>query len=958
RWLPDGSLDFLGRIDFQVKLRGFRIELGEIEASLRGLPAVRDVVVLVRQDSPGDARLVAYVTPKADASLEVEALKLHLSQGLPEYMVPAAFVVLDALPLSANGKVDRKALPLPDADASRASSFVPPRTRTEALLCGLFARLLRLERVGIHDDFFALGGHSLLATRLVAHVREALGLELPLRALFEASSPALLAQRLDALRASSFSSSAPPLRPSPRDGAPPALSFAQQRLWFLDRWQPQSAFYNIPSALRLTGPLHLSALQSAFDELIRRHESFRTTFQDGPEGPVQLIHPVLTSPLTLVDLRELSSEQREPEALRIASDEARRPFDLAHGPLLRTTLVRLDVEHHVLVVVMHHIISDGGSSEVVLRELAALYDAFLRDEASPLPPLPVQYADYAVWQRSWIQGNVLDAQLGWWRQQLHGAPHALRLPTDRPRPALQTFNGALLTRVLPRTLSEALRAFHRAEGVTPFMTLLAATQALLHHYSGQDDFTVGAPVSGRTHAGMEALVGFFVNTLVLRARFDPRISFRELLAQARESTLGALAHQDVPFEKLVEALQPERDLSRSPLFQVMVAYQQDLHVEQALPGLITRPVPLDGQGAKFDLTVSFTDTNEGLRASFEYNTDLHDEATVARMADHLSGLLTDVIAAPARPLASLSLLPGQERHQVLVEWNASDVAFPQNLLVHQIFEAQVARTPEAAALAAGDDTLSFQQLDERANQLAWHLLSLGVGPETRIALCVEHSFDLVVSMLAVLKAGGAWVPLDPTLPADRLAFMLADSGARVVLTQERLKSVLPAHAGPLVCVDADWSQVASRSTQPPPPRSLPDSLAYVIYTSGSTGRPKGTLLTHRGLANTALAAVREHRFDSSSHVLQFASIGFDACVCEVFSSLLAGACLHLAPREQLLPGPPLHSLLRSRSISAVTLTPSVLAQLDPSGLDSLRTVISAGEALPPSVASRWAHPQR
>ena len=958
RWLPDGSLDFLGRIDFQVKLRGFRIELGEIEASLRQLPAVRDVVVLVRQDSPGDARLVAYVTPKADASLEVEALKLHLSQGLPEYMVPAAFVVLDALPLSANGKVDRKALPLPDADASRASSFVPPRTRTEALLCGLFARLLRLERVGIHDDFFALGGHSLLATRLVAHVREALGLELPLRALFEASSPALLAQRLDALRDSSFSSSAPPLRPVPRDGAPPPLSFAQQRLWFLDRWQPQSAFYNIPSALRLIGALHLPALQFAFDELIRRHESFRTTFQDGPEGPVQLILPVITSPLTLVDLSELSSEQREPEALRIANDEARRPFDLAHGPLLRTALVRLDAAHHVLVVVMHHIISDGGSSEVVLRELAALYDAFLRDEASPLPPLPVQYADYALWQRSWLQGEVLDVQLGWWRQQLHGAPHALRLPTDRPRPALQTFSGALLTRVLPRPLSEALRAFHRAEGVTPFMTLLAATQALLHHYSGQDDFTVGAPVSGRTHAGMEALVGFFVNTLVLRARFDPRISFRDLLAQARESTLGALAHQDVPFEKLVEALQPERDLSRSPLFQVMVAYQQDLHVEQALPGLTTRPVPLDGQGAKFDLTVSFTDTDEGLRASFEYNTDLHDEATVARMADHLSALITEVIAAPARPLASLSLLPEQERHQVLVEWNASDVAFPQERLVHQLFEAQVARSPDAPALASGEDTLSFQQLDARANQLAWHLISLGVGPETRVALCVEHSFDLVVSMLAVLKAGGAWVPLDPTLPADRLAFMLADSGARVVLTQERLKSVLPAHAGALVCVDADWSQVASRSTQPPPSRALPDSLAYVIYTSGSTGKPKGTLLTHRGLANTALAAVREHRFDSSSHVLQFASIGFDACVCEVFSSLLAGACLHLAPREQLLPGPPLHSLLRDRSISAVTLTPSVLAQLDPAGLDSLRTVISAGEALPAAVASRWAHPQR
>ncbi|RKG98938.1 amino acid adenylation domain-containing protein, partial [Corallococcus sp. CA053C] len=957
RWLPDGALEFLGRIDFQVKVRGFRIELGEIEAFLSRLPSVRDVVVVGREDAPGDARLVAYVCARPGHALDVDALRAHLAEHLPEYMVPSAFVLLDALPLSSNGKVDRKALPAPTASLEGTRAYAPPRTRIEEVLCGLFARLLRLERVGVHDDFFALGGHSLLATRLVAQVREVLGLELPLRALFEATTAARLAERVEALKASSFSSSAPPLRPAPRGGALP-LSFAQQRLWFLDQWQPQSAFYNIPAALRLLGPLDVPSLQRTFDEVIRRHESFRTTFEDGPQGPVQLVHADLAASLPLVDLQALPAGMRESEALRIANDEARRPFDLTHGPLLRTTLVRIDTDHHLLVVVMHHIVSDGGSSEVLLRELAALYDAFRQGQPSPLAPLSVQYADYALWQRSWLQGEVLDAQLGWWRQQLDGAPHALALPTDRPRPALQTFRGALLTRVLPRPLSDSLRAFHRAEGVTPFVTLLAATQALLHRYSGQDDFTVGSPVSGRTHTAMEGLIGFFVNTLVLRSRFGPRTTFRELLAQARESTLGALAHQDVPFEKLVEALQPQRDLSRSPLFQVMVAYQQELQVQQALPGLTLRPLPVDGQGAKFDLTLSLTDTDEGLRASFEYNTDLYDEATVARMAEHLSLLLEGAIAGPDQPIASLSLLTDAERQRVLVEWNAHDVDFPRDVLAHQLFEAQVARTPDAPAVSTGDTTLSFRELDARANQLAHHLRSLGVGPETRVGLCVERSFDLPIGILAVLKAGGAWVPLDPSYPAERLAFMLADSAVQVLLTQAPLRDVVSMRDGVVVCLDTDWPQVATRSTLPLPPRGVPDSLAYVIYTSGSTGRPKGTLLTHRGLCNTALAAVREHGFDSHSRVLQFASLGFDASVCEVFATLLAGACLHLAPREQLMPGEPLHSLLRSRAITAVTLTPSVLAQLEPDGLEGLRTVISAGEACPPAIAARWAPGRR
>ncbi|HZI03300.1 MAG TPA: amino acid adenylation domain-containing protein, partial [Archangium sp.] len=574
-------------------------------------------------------------------------------------------------------------------------------------------------------------------------------------------------------------------------------------------------------------------------------------------------------------------------------------------------------------------------------------------EASPLPSLPVQYADYAAWQRSWLQGAALEEQLGWWRQQLEGAPHALELPTDRPRPALQTFHGALHTHLLPRSLSESLRDFHRRAGVTPFVTMLAATQVLLHRYSGQEDFTVGSPVSGRTHAEMEGLIGFFVNTLVLRARIGPRSTFRELLARAKESTLGALAHQDVPFEKLVELLQPQRDLSRPPLFQVMLAYQQELQVERALPGLKTSALPVDSQGAKFDLTLSLTDTREGLKATFEYNTDLYDEATVAGMSEHLATLLEGAIARPDQPIASLPLMDEAERQRVLVEWNDSHVDFPRGVPAHQLFEAQVARAPDAPAVSTGDATLTYRQLEERANQLARHLRSLGVGPETRVGLCVERSPDFVTGMLAVLKAGGAWVPLDPSYPAERLDYMLRDSGVSVLLTQEGARAALPATSARVVSLDTAWGEISREPATPPASVTTEDNLAYVIYTSGSTGRPKGTLLTHRGLCNTALAAVREHGFRPDSRVLQFASAGFDASVCEVFGTLFAGACLHLAPRDALMPGAPLHALLRERAITAVTLTPSVLAQLEPEGLEGLETIITAGEACPPDIALRW-----
>ncbi|PTL76953.1 non-ribosomal peptide synthetase, partial [Vitiosangium sp. GDMCC 1.1324] len=955
RWLPDGTLDFLGRIDFQVKVRGFRIELGEIEATLSRLPSVREVVVVVREDSPGNQRLVAYLSARPGHSLEVDALRAHLAQHLPEYMVPSAFLVLEALPLTPNGKVDRKALPAPSgSDDSR--SYAPPRTRTEELLCGLFARLLRLERVGIHDDFFSLGGHSLLATRLVAQVREVLGLELPLRALFEATTAARLAERLDALKTQSQgSSSAPPLRPAPRDSALP-LSFSQQRLWFLDQWQPHSSFYNIPSALRLQGALDVDALRRSFDELFRRHEALRTTFQATAEDPLQVIHPPQPVPFPVIDLRPLSGSDREREARRLANEEAQRPFDLATGPLMRASLLWLDEQDHVLVVVMHHIVSDDRSIEVLLREVVALYGAFTRGEPSPLPPLPVQYADYAVWQRSWLQGGELESRVDWWRKQLEGMPQALELPTDRPRPAHQSYRGAVREHRLPRALSDSLRSFHRREGVTPFMTLLTATQVLLHRYSGQEDFALGTPVEGREQHGLEGLIGFFINTVVLRARPEGRLSFRELIARVKASTLDAFSHQEVPFEKLVEVLQPQRDLSRSPFFQVMVVYQQGLALRGALPGVTLRPLEVESHTSRFDLSLAFTDSPEGLGVSFEYNTDLFDEATVARMAGHLEVLLKGAVDQPEQRVAELPLLTEAERQKLLVDWNDTRAPLPSDARLHGLVEAQVDRTPNAPAVSYEGTQLTYRELDERANQLAHHLRSLGVGLEVPVAVCMERSLEMVVGLLAILKAGGAYVPMDPSYPAERLAFMMADASAPVLLTQERLKPALPATSARVVCLDSGWEDIARAPTHRPQVAVAPEGAAYIIYTSGSTGRPKGALNTHVAICNRLAWMQSAYGLTPEDSVLQKTPFGFDVSVWEFFWPLLTGARLVMAIPGGHQDGAYLVRTIASERITTLHFVPSMLQVfLEQPGLEScthLKRIVCSGEALPAELAQR------
>ncbi|HEX8146261.1 MAG TPA: condensation domain-containing protein, partial [Pyrinomonadaceae bacterium] len=631
------------------------------------------------------------------------------------------------------------------------------------------------------------------------------------------------------------------IRPAPRDGNIP-LSFAQQRLWFLEQLEPGTPLYNVPAGVRLRGPLDVEALSRALSEVVRRHEALRTTFAEADGRPAQVIAEAGDFALPLEDLSGLSAEAREGEAARLLSEEARRPFDLRRGPLLRARLLRLSGQEHVVVLVMHHIISDGWSSGVLVGELSALYAAFSRGEGSPLAGLPVQYADYAVWQREHLAGETLDGQLSYWRERLAGVP-ILELPTERPRTAARTHAGATHSFKVPDAVGQRLKELSLREDVTLFMTMLAAFNVLLYRYSNQEDIAVGTPIAGRRLPELEGLIGFFVNTLVLRTDLSGDPSFRELLGRVREVTLGAYTHQDVPFERLVEELRPERSPRHQPLFQAAFALQNSPRETLELPGLAMSAETLKTELSKFDLTLGVAETESGLGVTLEYRTDLFDVAAVERMAGHFTTLLKGIAARPEERISSLPMLADAERRRLLVEFNDTRTAYPSDLCVHQLFEEQAARTPEAVAVVFGREALTYAELNGRANRLARRLREHGVRPESRVGVCAERSADLVAALLAVLKAGGAYVPLDPSYPSERLAFMLEDAGVRVLLAQERLAGELPRHDARVVCLDAGREEFAAEDETNLDNVAAPDNLAYVIYTSGSTGRPKGVCVT-------------------------------------------------------------------------------------------------------------------
>ncbi|HEX8904580.1 MAG TPA: condensation domain-containing protein, partial [Longimicrobiaceae bacterium] len=729
RWRADGVVEYLGRLDEQVKVRGFRIELGEIETVLRRHPGVADCAVIAREDTPGDRRIVAYVVGTA----EPEELRPHIRRSLPEYMLPAAFVRLEQLPLSPNGKVDRKALPAPEFAGDER--YVAPRTPAEELLAGIWAEVLRVERVGVHDSFFELGGHSLLATRVVSRVREVFAVELPLRALFEGPTVAELALAVESLRREGRPQPRP-ITPADRT-QPPPLSFAQERLWFLDRMDPDSPLYNIPVALRLEGELDVPALERALGGIVARHESLRTTFAEVGGQPVQVIAPFEGFHLTIEDLSQLDEAAREAAVRNRATAAAARKLDISTGPLLRAALIRLGEQDHALLVTMHHIVSDGWSMGVFFRELSELYAAAVEGREPALPALPVQYADFAVWQREQLSGDGVERQLAWWREQLAGAPALLKLPTDRPRPAVQSYRGARVPVAFPPELLERLRKLERGAGATLHMVLMGAWQVLLARYAGADDVVVGTPIAGRTRAEVEGVIGLFVNTLVLRTDLSGDPTFREVLRRLRETALGAYEHQEVPFEKLVAELQPERSLSHSPLFQVMLTLQNLDRAAGGLPGIRMRGVGAELDTAKFDLSLVLGEDPRGLRGELTWATDLFDQSTVERMVEHFGRVLEQVAADADRRVSELELTGEAERRQVLEEWNRTSAPYPTQL-VHELIAEQAARTPDAAAVVWERGSLTYAELEARANRLARHLRRLGVGTDSRVAVMLER----------------------------------------------------------------------------------------------------------------------------------------------------------------------------------------------------------------------------
>ncbi|TQI35990.1 amino acid adenylation domain-containing protein [Pseudomonas aeruginosa] len=942
RFQADGNIEYIGRIDHQVKVRGFRIELGEIEAALAGLAGVRDAVVLAH-DGVGGTQLAGYVVADSaeDAERLRESLRESLKRHLPDYMVPAHLMLLERMPLTVNGKLDRQALPQPDASLSQ-QAYRAPGSELEQRIAAIWSEILGVERVGLDDNFFELGGHSLLATRVISRVRQEQQLDASLKTLFERPVLEAFAQGLER------TTDAVSTIPLADRQQPLALSFAQERQWFLWQLEPESTAYHIPSALRLRGRLDVDALQRSFDSLVARHETLRTRFRLEGGRSYQQVQPAVSVSIE----REQFGEEGLIERIQAIVVQ---PFDLERGPLLRVNLLQLAEDDHVLVLVQHHIVSDGWSMQVMVEELVQLYAAYSRGLEVALPALPIQYADYALWQRSWMEAGEKERQLAYWTGLLGGEQPVLELPFDRPRPARQSHRGAQLGFELSRELVEAVRALAQREGASSFMLLLASFQALLYRYSGQADIRVGVPIANRNRVETERLIGFFVNTQVLKADLDGRMGFDELLAQARQRALEAQAHQDLPFEQLVEALQPERNASHNPLFQVLFNHQSEIRSvtpEVQLEDLRLEGLAWDGQTAQFDLTLDIQEDENGIWASFDYATDLFDASTVERLAGHWRNLLRGIVANPRQRLGELPLLDAPERRQTLSEWNPAQREYVVQGTLQQRFEEQARQRPQAVALILDEQRLSYGELNARANRLAHCLIARGVGADVPVGLALERSLDMLVGLLAILKAGGAYLPLDPAAPEERLAHILDDSGVRLLLTQGHLLERLPRQAGVEVLA-IDGLVLDGYAESDPLPTLSADNLAYVIYTSGSTGKPKGTLLTHRNALRLFSATEAWFGFDERDVWTLFHSYAFDFSVWEIFGALLYGGRLVIVPQWVSRSPEDFYRLLCREGVTVLNQTPSAFKQLMAVACSAdmatqqpaLRYVIFGGEAL-------------
>jgi len=950
RWLPDGNIEYIGRIDCQVKIRGFRIEPGEIESHLLKIPGVKEALVSVREDSSGDKRLVAYVVLNDGIVSNdiISVLKNELKRTIPGYMVPAAFVRLEKFPLTPNGKLDRKALPAPEYQAH--SEKILPRNATEQGLADIWRDVLNLESPGVTDNFFESGGHSLLATQVISRLRTVSGVELPIRAIFESPTIAELAQQVQEAQKSQL----PAIIPVPRD-VPIPLSFAQQRLWFLDQLTPDTAEYNVAGAVRLQGLLDRQALKKAINALIARHEVLRTHFVSTDERVWQHIEPAEDRPLIEVDLKNA-----EPEKIQnLLQEKIEASFDLAVGPLLRVGLIGLSETEAVLWISMHHIISDGWSIGILLRELSEAYKAFRAGHAPAWTPLAVQYADYSVWQRACLLegGALLTRQLAYWSHQLADIPAVLTLPTDRPRPAVRSLLGDHVDFVLEKQLSEKLTQLAEREHASLFMVLLAAFDLLLYRYTGQSDIVVGSPIAGRRHEATESLIGFFVNTLVLRTQVDGQSSFRTLLRHVREMTLSAYEHQDVPFEHLVEHLKVERSLSYSPLFQVMLILQNNRESEFCMEGLTITRAPIRSSVAKFDLTLSCTETDEGLACSVEYATTLFDRARIERLVNHWRCLLSALSDNPDQAVGRLSMLNSAEYKQIVYDWNATGREYPKNKTVHQLFEDQVKKNPDNIAVLFEEKKLSYRELNKKANQLAHYLIKQGVKPDTRVAICMERSLELMIGILGILKAGGAYVPLDPEYPKERLAFILQEICSPVLVTHKSLQKYLPDQPGAhLIFLDVEGKELSLEKSTDPVTCVSPDNLSYIIYTSGSTGIPKGVQIEHKTVVNLLFGLQEKFPLAECDTFLLKTNYTFDVSVVELFGWIFDGGRLSILRPHDEKDAEKIAMAIEKNNVTHINFVPSAMLSIVSlpseyivSQFRRLKYIFLAGEAVSPGL---------
>ncbi|MDN9009505.1 non-ribosomal peptide synthetase [Brevibacillus laterosporus] len=961
RYLPDGTLSYIGRKDDQVKIRGFRIELGEIEAVLGQHPEIRDAVVIMREDQNSNKQLIAYFTTYNQEMLSASELRSYTEKKLPVHMIPAAFIYLDHVPVTPNGKVDRKALPAPLIEREESNTpFIEPITETEVILSGFWKEIVGIDRISIIDDFFNSGGHSLLATQLLSRIYHTFHIEISLRTFFENPTIQAMGKQIDEIIASGEQSVSVPLVPVSRD-SDLVLSYTQQGVWFIEQLEPGSATYNVPVANTLKGNLNIDALERAVNEIIRRHEILRTSFISKDGKPYQVSHPFQSIRIPVIEMSDVPASERHQCIIEMANEDANRPFDLTKCPLVRFLLFKKDDENYVFYYTMHHLIMDGWSLQIFTHELSVLYEAFSQGKQSPLPEMQLQYADFAAWQRKWLDGKVMNQQLAYWKKQLAGDLPVLQLPIDRTRPSVASGAGQRDTLVMPKELVAKLHVLCKRQGVTLYMALLSAFKVLLSRYSGETDILVGSPIANRTRLETEGMIGFFANTIVLRSQLADNPTFIELLKQVREVTLEAFSNQDVPFEKLVEVLQPERTKNITPIFQVMFTLQNTRRTDFKLSDETLVHPEIDRGTSMFDLLFDIAEHPDGLLLVAEYNMDIFFSTTISRMMEHYRELLESIVEHPEQPISDLNMLTTQEKKQILDDFNNTTCDFPMDKTVHELFEEQVECRPTDIAAIHRDQQITYEELNARANQIARFIRRTGLQNEEIVAVFLERSIPMMESILGIWKAGGAYIPIDTAYPIQRIIGILEDSGAAVLITASTFVTpeIIQNYKGTILCLDAQMDAINQEMKDNLRMKVEPNQLAYIIYTSGSTGKPKGSMVEHIGLNNHLHMMKQQLKLGEDCRIAQTASHCFDISVWQFFTSVILGGTTIIYDNQMTMdPNSCIEQIIQDR-INIFQVVPSVLSVMldhveeNKLSLDCFRCVSVTGEAIKRSLAARW-----